>query len=454
MENYLPQTLKLTVLVALMLVVIAFFSRNERDFGAFSIKKMDILADIRSDSMNLAAPILVNKTVQKDSVSQKNQPKNCPDSLVCLEDYTTDGVGLRTFFQKIDSLKSKKNQVRVAFFGDSFVEGDILLADLRDTLQKIWGGRGPGWLPMSSPAGGIMRSINFSAGNSWEIRDIVHDEKDPRYGISGHFYTPKSASSWTNFEAARFFPTTGKWSQARVFYQKKDSVAVAYKINDAEKTVKTMPFGAEINQFLIKSTEMNRLALSFGPTDGLTIFGTSLEDADGFYIDNFSVRGNAGGRLKKVETATYQRFDALLKYDLIIMQYGMNAVTTKTNNIPWYEKELDDAIIYLKNAFPGRPILLIGCPDRGGKVGGELHTMPAVPLIVDMERRLAQKNGLLFFDLFHAMGGPDATIRLSEMHPIFAYKDYTHLTHEGGRMVALRMARAFFEAKKLSQNVK
>jgi hypothetical protein len=452
MENYLPQTLKLTVLVACALVIISFFSRNDRDFGAFSVKKMDILADIRSDSTKIAAPILDEKAAKKDSISPGNRPKNCPDSLICIEDYTTDGIGLRDFFQKIDQLKVKKNQVRVAFFGDSFVEGDILLADLRDTLQKIWGGRGPGWLPMSSPAGGIMRSINFSSGNGWEIRDIVHDEKDPRFGISGHFYTPKSASSWTNFEAARFFPLTGKWSQARIFYQKNDSVSIAYKINNAEKVVEKMPFGKEINQFFVKSTSMNQLALSFAPTNGLTIFGTSLEDADGFYIDNFSVRGNAGGRLKKVETATYQRFDALLKYDLIIMQYGMNAVTAKTNNIPWYEKELDDAIIYLKNAFPGRPILLIGCPDRGGKVDGELHTMTAVPLIVEMERRLAQKNGLLFFDLFQAMGGKDATIRLSAMRPILAYKDFTHLTHEGGRMVAMRMARAILEAKKIDQN--
>lgn len=32
--------------------------------------------------------------------------------------------------------------MRIAFFGDSFVEGDILTADLREKLQLAYGGGG------------------------------------------------------------------------------------------------------------------------------------------------------------------------------------------------------------------------------------------------------------------------------------------------------------------------
>ncbi len=450
MQNELPKTLRLTALVAAFLVAFSFVS-DECDLGIFTLKKLDILADVRKDTVQLVVPENQDPATTATFLSKK-MVADCPDSLVCFEDFSQNGGALRLFFQKIESMKtSRSGQVRVAFFGDSFVEGDILLADLRDTLQKRWGGRGTGFMPMAGTTSGLMRSVNFSSGNGWDLKDIVHDEKGPFFGIGGHVFLPRSTSSWANYESSRFFPATGKWSEVRIFYQKNDSFAVAYKINQAEKIVENARFGPEIEQFRVKSGGMDAFAVSFGPVAGLSVFGCSLEDPTGFYIDNFSVRGNTGGRLKKVDAAVYRRFDALLKYDLIVMQYGMNAVTSKTNNIPWYEKELDEAIVLMKQNFPGRPILLVGCPDRGNKTGGEIHTMAAVPLIVAMQRRLAEKHGLLFYDLFTAMGGPDATVRLAEMRPILAYKDYTHLTHEGGKMMGLRMARAFFEAQKSYQ---
>lgn len=447
MQNELPSAFRLTLVVSVFLVLFSFIS-TEWNFGGFAIKKMDILADIRKNDPMVLIP-KIEDSVATVQDSSKKIATNCPDSLVCFEDFTPNGDGLRLFFQNIDSIKSGRGrQVRVAFFGDSFVEGDILLADLRDTLQKNWGGRGVGFMPVSGTTAGLMRSVNFSSGNGWAQADIVHDDKGLFYGISGHFFSPKSTSSWFNYESSRFYPSTGKWSEARIFYQKNDSLAVAYKVNSAEKIVENARFGPEIEQFRVKSAGMNAFAASFGPILGLTVFGCSLEDPHGFYIDNFSVRGNTGGRLKKVDAAVYRRFDQLLNYDLIVLQYGMNAVTSKTNNIPWYEKELDEAIVFMKQNFPGRPILLIGCPDRGGKSGSEIHTMAAVPLIVAMQRRLAEKHGLLFYNLFEAMGGADATVRLAAMKPILAYKDYTHLTHDGGRMMGMRMARAFFEAEK------
>ena len=43
-----------------------------------------------------------------------------------------------------DKLLAGKEQVRVAFMGDSFVEGDILTADLRELLQDTFSGGGVG----------------------------------------------------------------------------------------------------------------------------------------------------------------------------------------------------------------------------------------------------------------------------------------------------------------------
>ena len=50
-----------------------------------------------------------------------------------------------------DTLLNARRPVRIAFFGDSFVEGDILTADLREKLQLAYGGGGTGFAPTSRP---------------------------------------------------------------------------------------------------------------------------------------------------------------------------------------------------------------------------------------------------------------------------------------------------------------
>ena len=56
---------------------------------------------------------------------------------VPIEDYSDSGR-IRAF---CDTLLNARRPVRIAFLGDSFVEGDILTADLREQLQTAFGER-------------------------------------------------------------------------------------------------------------------------------------------------------------------------------------------------------------------------------------------------------------------------------------------------------------------------
>jgi hypothetical protein len=76
-------------------------------------------------------------------------------------------------------------------------------------------------------------------------------------------------------------------------------------------------------------------------------------------------------------------------------------------------------------------------------LGTELATMRSVPYIVAMQRDLARKHGFLFYDMFNGMGGPGTMIMMANQKPMLANKDYTHLTHDGGRQVGYMFARLF-----------
>ncbi len=157
------------------------------------------------------------------------------------------------------------------------------------------------------------------------------------------------------------------------------------------------------------------------------------------------MRGNSGGPLKLLKPDFIRQFDAYRNYDLVVIQVGLNAVTNSLNNIRWYEAELDRTFSHLRSCFPGKPILVVSVGDRAGKNGTDLATMRGVPAIVAMQRTLARKHGFLFFDLFHGMGGPGTMVQMAQHKPRLANTDYTHLTHEGGRVIGYMFARLFLD---------
>jgi hypothetical protein len=73
--------------------------------------------------------------------------------------------------------------------------------------------------------------------------------------------------------------------------------------------------------------------------------------------------------------------------------------------------------------------------------------MRGVPAIVKMQRNLARKHGLLFYDLFWGMGGPNTMLKFAYQRPRLANTDYTHLTHEGGKVIGIMMAKLFLQEK-------
>ena len=72
-----------------------------------------------------------------------------------IEDFSADG----RFASFCDTLIKANRTVRIAVLGDSFIEGDILTADLRERLQAAFGGRGTGFLRES----GCRRGTRASA---------------------------------------------------------------------------------------------------------------------------------------------------------------------------------------------------------------------------------------------------------------------------------------------------
>jgi hypothetical protein len=467
-------TLVLTLLVTIFTLALSLVPEGW-SLGGFKLRKMDILADIRNP---VTASEVTKPAAEADSplyteVDTAYGQVPLPDSAFAdsvarafvrpavdsvffgniIEDYTPKQQNLSRFFGAVDSIRSHGRTVRVAFYGDSFVEGDILLGDLRDTLQGLWGGEGVGFVPITSEVARFKRTLKHEY-RGWTPHSIVKkDGNTLPYGINGFVYVPEPEAK-VHYEGADYFQHTRRWSTTRLFYSAQQPVSFVWQNEGSGPQEEMLPAG-QIKQWKwgLGQPNIRAYAMRFPQTEGLLLYGASLESGPGFYIDNFSLRGNSGGPLMRLQPEIVQKFDTYQHYDLVVVQVGLNAVTNDLKNIRWYEAELQRTFKHLHACFPGKTILIVSVGDRGDKVGTELMTMRGVPAIVAMQRRLAREHGFLFFDLYHAMGGAGTMIRFAQQKPRLANLDYTHLTHEGGHYMGQLFARLMLteQAKWLAQ---
>lgn len=161
---------------------------------------------IEADSAPRPVQITFEWTLAPDSA--RRMPV-VPDStrlnptLVEIEDFgTPDSSRLRAFY---DTLLCARRPVRIAVLGDSFIEGDILTADLRERLQQAYGGGGAGFAPMASPLTAFRRTIKTQS-KGWTSYNIMQRKAAPQ-NLRENFYV----SGWVCPACGRRFDPLGKY---------------------------------------------------------------------------------------------------------------------------------------------------------------------------------------------------------------------------------------------------
>ncbi len=344
--------------------------------------------------------------------------------------------------------KSNQKPTRIAFYGDSFIEGDIISDFLRDTLQQVFGGEGVGLVPLASEVSNFRKSIQHTFSN-WSTYTLLSaDRPDILLGVSGYSYIPQEGNTVVYKPGKQ--PTQKKFKTVKILYQNKGTASIHYTINAGSEINKSLKHSDSVNQFSIASQAIQLIRMRFSSTDDLTLFGVSFDDTVGVYVDNFSLKSNSGVALARLSPHYLQQFNAYLHYKLIILQYGLNvALETDSTTYGWYITKMKKIIRDLKVSFPTANILLLSVSDRGINENGKITTMNGIPVMRNIQREIARQTNIAFWDMYEAMGGKNSMANYTEAKPPLAAKDYTHLNHKGGKIIGKKLAEALlYEIKK------
>lgn len=420
----------------------------------YKIKKLDMFQDVMADSaqaqqvspdhsgLNTIPPSLFAGSVLsigsgKGEADLAVAPaKNVPAPQI------ENAGSLRNFIAAVKAAGGKK--VRIAHYGDSAIEGDNISADLRKNLQTKFGGNGVGIVGVNPADVQFRTTTHIQFSNDWITASIItsNSNKLP-LGVNGYVYEP-SANSWVSYEAMGRY-NAKNFSAVRILYSSEKNVTVRYKFDQGGEATAELKASKSPAEYVISAKgKMKFVKLTVTNPSKTLIYGVSLEDGNGVFVDNFPLRGNSGAALRDLDVNVMKSFNHFLDYKLIILNFGLNIAGEK--DYGWYESSMERVINQLKEAFPGASFLIVSVQDKSIKKGTQFVTDPGVPKLVEAQRKVAQKAGVAFFNLFEAMGGMNSMN--DWVNQGLADKDYTHMKLTGAKKIADLISNALLEAVK------
>lgn len=342
---------------------------------------------------------------------------------------------MKHFFRALKD--SRKKQIRIAHYGDSSLEGDLITSYLRNKFQQKYGGKGVGFLPITSEDVSFRETAKITFSDDWDAISISGgNPENISAGINGKTYINRS-NSWVKYQTVPKFRTIRDFNIARIFYGNATSKSIILcSLNDrSEKEVMLKSQGL-VNEAMIYEEHSKSLKINVPKEKSAHFYGISLEDSAGVYIDNFPLRGNSGVDLKMISRQMLSEFNSLLDYKLVILEFGLNILNGRNTNFIKYEEEMVNIIEELKNTFPETSFVLVSVRDKAIKRKNDFISDPSILKLVATQERIAIKSEIAFWNLFKAMGGENSMINWVNANPPLAYTDYTHFTSLGTKQEA------------------
>ncbi|MBM4170394.1 MAG: hypothetical protein FJ214_00815 [Ignavibacteria bacterium] len=449
-ENKIRHSLVL-VFVTILLLFLSSFIKIEYDLYGIYLHSVDLFSDIKSDeaeeNINYNIPKAkifkagfhfdekITKAIHfwNPDANNSNSPQGVKTPLI------GNTKQLSYFF---DALK-KKRSVRIAHYGDSAIEGDLITSDIREVLQDKFGGNGVGWMGIVSQDIQFRMTTKHTFSDNWENASLyTSNPKGLPLGISGEINIPKG-NAWVKYETTRARRSLREFSTVKLYYSNAKNSQIYYSFNGGAKQSATLKTGSSVQELTLTSQSKSKyVTIEFPIADQAYFYGVSLENESGLFIDNFPLRGNTGVDIGQLNPSMLKDFGKYFNYDLIILEFGLNIAGSVRTDYSWYEREMIKVINHLKQAFPRTSIVMISVHDKAMKKGSNFITDPGILKLLETQKNIAKQADVALWSMFDAMGGENSMPQWVNANPPLAFKDYIHFNYLG----AAKIAKLFVES--------
>lgn len=436
---------RLAVVLVFLGIIVAVFPKDGLNLLGVNLR-MPTMKDIFfSKQVEYAdvEKILVSDT--SDTVSKRQEPE-----IIGFEYGKEAKEQLYRFFRSLE--QSHDTAVRVLHYGDSQIEADRISGYLRNELQKKFGGRGRGEIPMYSLS--QIKDITYNYSSAWAFQSILQPQNGyNRYGVMMSSIKALADAAVTEINFAS--PTN---CELTIYYSSPDKDS-RLKISDRQNTILETPIPQTdlLQQKSISLTSANKY-LRIEVDAGAELYGMDISENSGVYLDNVSLRGSSGWGIRRSNKQLFEDMANLLNVRLVIMQFGVNAIPQSERKIvkdyTFYKTEFSKQLKFLHAAMPDAAIIVVGVSDRSIRKGDSYVTNPNIFKLRQAQKEASLENDCIFWDLFEAMGGENSMPAWVLRDEPLANKDFIHFNSKGAEAVATMFLNALWKEYKAFERVK
>ena len=392
-----------------------------------------LLEETHDDSADAAAVEVITDTVPVQAEDPAPAPYHDPrvNGLMVIEDYSGGSASARI------AAAAASGRMRCAMIGDSYIEGDILSGTVRRLLQDRFGGEGVGYAPMTSAVAGFRRTVRISS-EGFTACDIRHDRLDSLHTLPGEYFRA-AVGAKVSFKGEKGNTRNSSWSRSRIMFIAPADGVISTSFDGVEWEEHNVIAGQQVQCIDVRGAT-SRFDVRCD-VEGLVVFGAWLDSAGGCSFDCMSLRGYSGISHRGISISTARELSAWVDYDMIVVEYGMNALSSEQTDYTPYGNIMKRVLLRIQACYPNAAIVMLGVGDRGQKQGTDIASLPTATAIVNAQRKAAKDAGVLFWDMREAMGGEGSVVDWRDRGLVNA--DYIHLNHKGGEEMGKMFVESF-----------
>ncbi len=418
-----------TVLLLLLSLADIYFSWNYTP-----LQRVNMLADVFPDR---------NKTTITDSseaitldtatIPRKNFTPNfdlyTQGNSITNFNADTAAVSMEQLVKKLYQLKqNKKGKIRIAFFGDSMIEADLLTQTLRKLLQQHFGGQGIGYIPISTQTYKLRQGVIHDIGGSWKTTNMKNATDKKYMYLSG--YTFNTASGWIQVTDKTITDTTT--ATEKILLCGFSDTPVTVSVNGKPQIIQANQL---FNRIVLTTDNSNKVTVGISNAS-LPVYGIAFEPTAGVVVDNFSFRGTSGELLKPLDSTFLNTIAKENPYDLMVFQYGINVMFRPNDTkFTWYKSIFEPVVKKFANSFQKTGIIISGTADRAFRYADGYKTAVGIDSLIKLQAAIAFETGSMFYNLYATMGGKQTIVKWADAKPPLANKDYVHPNHAGAAIL-------------------
>ncbi|MBW6491471.1 MAG: hypothetical protein K0B15_09800 [Lentimicrobium sp.] len=365
-------------------------------------------------------------------------------------------TGNENFAAQISALLSEGN-CRILHYGDSQLEGDRISGYLRNRFQGIYGGGGPGFIPIKQVYDQLAAEVIGS--ENW-IRLAAFDPTKDRivgnnYGLYASIsrFTPHDpikvdSLQWDSLgvEKAHIIIKPSLKSYAALRNYKKvglhyGNLAYPVKINvKSENTI--LAVGDLIADMayhcfeIILENNPEEITIELEGKVSPDFYGLTLDSKAGIQLDNIAMRGASGTVFSQLNSESFRAMANKLSPDIVMFQYGGNTIPYMKDSVSIqnYVRYLAGNIKWVERNIKGIKVMFLGPADMSTMINGAMVTYPLLPYLDEQLQQSCFANGWAYWSTFKAMGGQNSMPKWVEQG--LASSDYTHFAPQGTRIIS------------------